>query len=280
MRGLGQRAIALLRTLVERPGALVSKDALIEAAWSGRAVEESNLTVQVAALRRVLREASGGERWIETVPRRGYRFIGPVVTEVTEGVIGAPPQVDDAPRPAATLRADAERRQITAMSCELIDISGQADGAGLEDWREVVGAFQRCVSETVDRHDGFIISRLGNAAIALFGYPTAREYDAEQAVRAGLELCAAVRTMRSGADVPMRCRVGIATGMVIIGDLSGDGALQDREIIGDALNLAGRLQLSAQPNILVIEPTTRRLIGDLFDCHDLGTIETSSGTNP
>jgi adenylate cyclase len=93
---LGRRAIALLRAFVERPGALVSKDALIEAAWSGQAVEESSLTVQIAALRRVLGEAPGGERWIETMPHRGYRFIGPVVTEVEQGVV-APPPVDAAP---------------------------------------------------------------------------------------------------------------------------------------------------------------------------------------
>ena len=76
---LGRRALALLQALVERPGALVSKDALIEAAWPGQAVEESNLTVQIAALRKVLGEVPGGDRWIETMPRRGYRFIAPVV---------------------------------------------------------------------------------------------------------------------------------------------------------------------------------------------------------
>src|SRR5215469_12803018 len=76
---LGRRAIALLRALVERPGAVVSKDALIDTAWAGQAVEESNLTVQIAALRRTLGEEPGGNRWIETMPRRGYRFVGPVL---------------------------------------------------------------------------------------------------------------------------------------------------------------------------------------------------------
>src|SRR5216683_5902483 len=91
---LGQRAIALLRALVERPGALVSKNALIEAAWPGQVVEESNLTVQIAALRRVLGKEPGGERWIETLSRRGYRFVGPVVTEAQSGVMAVPAQVD------------------------------------------------------------------------------------------------------------------------------------------------------------------------------------------
>src|SRR5262249_32984439 len=90
---LGRRAIALLRTLVEQPGILVSKDALIEAAWSGRLVEESNLPVQIAALRRMLGQVPGGDRWIETMPGRGYRFVGPIVTEIERGATPAPPQV-------------------------------------------------------------------------------------------------------------------------------------------------------------------------------------------
>src|ERR1700760_3821248 len=83
---LGRRALVLLRALVERPATLVSKDALIEAAWPSQAVEESNLTVQIAALRKVLGKFPGGDRWIETMPRRGYRFIGPVVTEGANGI--------------------------------------------------------------------------------------------------------------------------------------------------------------------------------------------------
>src|SRR5262249_34934962 len=159
------------------------------------------------------------------MPGRGYRFIGPIATEMEKSAVAAPPQVDTAREPAPTPRADAERRQITALSCELIGISGEADGVGLEDLRDVAAAFQRCISEPVDRHDGFVVNRLGNSALVLFGYPSAHEYDAERAVRAGLELCTAVRTLGLGAELPMRCRVGIATGMAIIGDFSGDGAL-------------------------------------------------------
>src|SRR5690349_15359635 len=106
---LGRRAIALLRALVEKPGSLVSKDVLIEAGWPGQVVEESNLTVQISALRRVLAEAPGGDRWIETMPRRGYRFVGPLVTE-TEPAFTPPQQQIDAPRVAVrTSRYDAER---------------------------------------------------------------------------------------------------------------------------------------------------------------------------
>src|SRR6516165_10392086 len=108
----GRRAIAVLQALVERPGALLSKDALIEAGWPGQSVEESNLTVQIAALRRVLSTTPGGGRWIETMPRRGYRFIGPVVTEAEKDVTAAPPQVEGMRDPAPpTPQVDAERGQ-------------------------------------------------------------------------------------------------------------------------------------------------------------------------
>jgi DNA-binding winged helix-turn-helix (wHTH) protein len=107
---LGRRAVALLRALVERPGALVSKDALIEAAWPGQAVEDSNLPVQIATLRRGLGEAPGGERWIETMLRRGYRFIGPIATGKENSVTATPPQADAVRDPLITPHAEAERR--------------------------------------------------------------------------------------------------------------------------------------------------------------------------
>ena len=276
---LGQRAIALLRTLVERPGAVVSKDALIEAGWPGLAVEESNLTVQISALRRALGETPDGDCWIETMPRRGYRFVGPVVASEETGVIAAPPVA--APRDVAAIgHFEAERRQITALSCEAIGVAARADEIGLEDLREAIGAFQHCVSEIVGRRSGFIASRLGNTVLVLFGYPAAHEHDAEQAIHAGLELRAAVRTLRPDADVPMRCRVGIATGMVIVGDLVGAGEGRDHGIVGDVPDLAVRLQVSAQPDTVTIEPTTWRLIGSLFDCRDLDALDTNSDTEP
>ncbi len=132
---LGRRAVALLRALIEKPGALVSKDVLIEAAWPGQAVEESNLPVQIAALRRVLGSTPGGERWIETMPRRGYRFIGPVVAREQHSVSAAPLQV--------AVPRDAELRQIT-------DLGAKAGGTGPKDLRETV---EHGVSEIVGRHN-------------------------------------------------------------------------------------------------------------------------------
>src|SRR5215471_21679855 len=175
------------------------------------------------------RNRSGVERWIETMPRRGYRFIGPVGSEMQKGSADAPPQIDAAPDPMPTPHEDTQRRQITAMSCELIGIARQADGMDLEDWREAVGAFHRCVSETTARHNGFIARHLGNTVLVLFGYPAAHEHDAERAVRAGLELCATLGTLKPVIDAPMRCRVGVATGMVIVGEV-GQG--RNPEMVG------------------------------------------------
>jgi DNA-binding winged helix-turn-helix (wHTH) protein/predicted ATPase len=266
---LGGRAVALLRALLENPGVLVPKDALIEAAWPGKAIEDSNLSVQIAALRRALGAAPGGERWIETMPRRGYRFVGPVVAGDKDSVTAAPLQID-APWDAAPMRhGEAERRQITALSCELVGVEVGAGGTDLEDLRETIEDFRRFVADTATRHAGGIYRHLGNNLLVPFGYPEAHEHDAEQAIRAGLELCAT-----------MRCRVGIATGMVIIGDPVGGGALQDREIIGDVPNVAARLLASAQQNTVVIDRVTRRLIGNLFDCRYLGVLGTNSDTEP
>lgn len=275
---LGRRAIALLRALVEKPGALVSKDVLIEAGWPGQVVEESNLTVQISALRRVLAEAPGGERWIETMPRRGYRFVGPLVAE-TELALTPPPQID-APRVAVpTSGYDAERRQITAMSCELIGLLKQADSADLETVRDAGVRLQRCVLEIAARHDGFIVNRQANTLLVLFGYPAAQEHNAEQAVRAGLETCAAVVAGAPEANGSTGCRIGVATGVVIIGS-PDNGGPSPQEIVGNAPTLAVRLQLAAQPNTVVIDATTRRLIGNLFDCSDLGTTAAAGGTEP
>jgi class 3 adenylate cyclase len=158
------------------------------------------------------------------------------------------------------------------MSCELVGNPGRADGVDLEDWREAVAAFRLCVSEAVRPHCGFIANRVGKNVLVLFGYPEAHEDDAERAVRAGLELCASVSALRAG-DVTMRCRTGIATGVVIVHHATGTGEARDHEIVGDTPDLAARLRISAPPNTVTIDPATRRLVGNMFGCHELRAIE-------
>jgi predicted ATPase len=211
---------------------------------------------------------------------RGYRFVASVVTEPQQGVVASPPPLD-APRAARTLPGnDAEYRQISAMSCELIGPAEPADGLDLETLREAVADLQRCISGIVARHDGVIVNRQANTLLILFGYPAAHEHNAEQAVRAGLELCAVVGAARPGARGLTGCRIGVATGVVIIGTRVADGELAPQDIVGNAPILAARLQLSAQPNETLIDAVTRRLIGNLFDCRDPGTMVATGGSEP
>ena len=137
-----------------------------------------------------------------------------------------------------------------------------------EDLREVISAYQACVAVTVARFGGFLANYMGDGVLVYFGYPEAHEDDAECAVRAGLELIAAVSALKTNA--PLQTRVGISTGLVVVGDLIGPGSAKENAIIGETPNLAARLQGIADPNAVVIAPDTRKLLGTLFDLEDLG----------
>jgi class 3 adenylate cyclase/predicted ATPase len=165
-------------------------------------------------------------------------------------------------------RDDAERRQITVMFSDLVGSTALAATMDPEDLREVISAYQKCVAETVRGLGGFVAKYLGDGVLVYFGYPQAHEDDAERAVRAGLEAVAAVHGLNS--SFPLQTRVGIATGLVVVGDLIGSGEAQERGIIGETPNLAARLQGIAEPNAVVIAESTRKLLGDLFELEDLG----------
>ena len=137
-----------------------------------------------------------------------------------------------------------------------------------EDLREVISAYQKCVAETVGRFGGFVAKYMGDGVLVTSAIPQAHEDDAERAVRAGLELIAAVSVLKTHA--PLQSRVGIATGLVVVGDLIGSGASQEQAIVGETPNLAARLQGIAEPNSVVIADSTRRLLGNLFELEDLG----------
>ena len=137
-----------------------------------------------------------------------------------------------------------------------------------EDLREVISAYQKCVAETVVRFGGFVAKYMGDGVLVYFGYPQAHEDDAERAVRAGLGLIAAVTALK--LPVSLQTRVGIATGLVVVGDLIGSGEAQERGIVGETPNLAARLQAMAEPNTVVIAESTRQLLGNLFELEDLG----------
>jgi class 3 adenylate cyclase/tetratricopeptide (TPR) repeat protein len=163
----------------------------------------------------------------------------------------------------------AERRQVTVMFSDLVGSTALSARMDPEDLREVISAYQKSVAETVQRFGGFVAKYMGDGVLIYFGYPQAHEDDAELAVRAGLEVIAAVSAVKS--PVPLQTRVGIATGMVVVGDLIGSGEAQERGIVGETPNLAARLQGIAEPNMVVIADGIRQLIGDLFELQYLGS---------
>jgi class 3 adenylate cyclase len=153
--------------------------------------------------------------------------------------------------PASPLPLDtAERRQVTVMFSDLVGSTALSARMDPEDLREIIWAYQKCVAETVRRFDGFVAKYLGDGVLVYFGYPHAHEDDAERAVQAGLELIAAVTGLKTRAS--LQTRVGIATGLVVVGDLIGSGSSQEPAIIGETPNLAARLQGIAEPNMVVI----------------------------
>ncbi len=161
----------------------------------------------------------------------------------------------------------AERRQVTVMFSDLVGSTALSARMDPEDLREVISAYQKCVAVTVQRFGGFVAKFMGDGVLVYFGYPQAHEDDAERAVRAGLDLVAAVGALKTHA--PLQTRIGIATGLVVVGDLIGSGASQEQAIVGETPNLAARLQGIAEPNGVVIAESTRKLVGNLFEFQDL-----------
>jgi predicted ATPase/class 3 adenylate cyclase len=185
----------------------------------------------------------------------------------------APAVAVAAAAPAAPRPLDnAERRQLTIMFCDLVGSTALSTRLDPEDMREIVGAYHRCCADLITRADGFVARYIGDGVLAYFGYPQAHEHDAERAVRAGLALVEAVPKLKTAAGVPLQVRVGIATGLVVVGDLIGAGAAQEHEVVGETPNLAARLQALAEPGTVVISSSTHRLTGGLFDYRDLGTV--------
>ena len=163
----------------------------------------------------------------------------------------------------------AERRQVTVMFSDLVGSTAMSARMDPEDLREVISTYQKCVADTVGRFGGFVAKYMGDGVLVYFGYPHAHEDDAEQAVRAGLELVVAITALKS--SVPIQTRIGIATGLVVVGDLIGSGSAQEQAIVGETPNLAARLQGVAEPNSVVVAESTRKLVGNLFELEDLGS---------
>jgi class 3 adenylate cyclase len=172
--------------------------------------------------------------------------------------------------PAVTRHGEAERRQITILFCDLVDSTALSNALDPEELRVVLRAFQGTARTVIERHEGFVNSYMGDGIVVFFGYPQAHEDDSARAVRAALEIVEAVGALRPLGDIRLRLRAGIATGVVVVGDVVGEGASREESVVGSTSNLAARLQSMAGPGDVLIAAATKRLIGRSFDCVDLG----------
>jgi len=159
----------------------------------------------------------------------------------------APGAIASAPVVHRAIANAAERRQVTVMFCDLVGSTAMSTRLDPEDLRIVIGSYHRCCAALVEQHGGFVAKYMGDGVLAYFGYPHAHEHDAERAVQAGLALAEAVRKLTTPTDAPLKVRIGIATGLVVVGDLVGSGDAQERGIVGETPNLAARLQGLAEP---------------------------------
>ena len=164
----------------------------------------------------------------------------------------------------------AERRQLTVMFCDLVGSTAMSARLDPEEMRGIIGAYHRCCSELIERNGGFVAKYMGDGVLAYFGYPQAHEHDAERAVQAGLAIVEAAPKLVTLAGSPLHVRVGIATGLVVVGDLIGSGEAKERGVVGETPNLAARLQAIADPDTVVIAEGTRKLLGNIFELQDLG----------
>jgi len=186
----------------------------------------------------------------------------------------------DASSAAVVRSGSSERRQLTIMACNMVGPIPLSAGLDPEDMRDRIAAFHKVVADVVARFDGFVAQYLSDGVLVYFGYPAAHEHDAEQAVRAGLAVIDAVGTLKATSDVTLQARVGIATGLVVVGEQLGTGDTRQRVAIGETPTLAARLQAAVSPGEVVIAASTRRLVGRMFDCRVLGAIEVQGLPQP
>jgi class 3 adenylate cyclase len=185
-------------------------------------------------------------------------------------------QAERPPAPAAGRDLpSAERRHLTVMFCDLADSTHLSAGLDPEDMGDVIRAYHEAVSEAVRRFDGYIAKFMGDGVLIYFGYPNAQEKDAERAVRTGLAILDALPALNAGTagggnGTHFAVRIGIASGLVVVGETIGEGAAREQTVVGDTPNLAARLQTLAGPDAILISAATHDLVGDIFACEGLG----------
>jgi class 3 adenylate cyclase/predicted ATPase len=193
--------------------------------------------------------------------------------KLLEAIAALAPQAEpSAPAEAAPRArpAEAERRQLTVLFCDLVGSTELAARLDPEEMGRLMRAYQNTCTEAVERWGGHVAKYMGDGVLAYFGWPRAHEDEAERAVRAGLAIIDALAGLETPVREPLAARVSIATGLVMVGELIGEGVAQEQTVVGETPNLAARLQALAAPGSVVISQATRRLVGGLFELDDLG----------
>src|SRR5215510_6125947 len=206
-------------------------------------------------------------------------WIGDAQAVTSQGAQATPPpaaQAQQSPQvtPLATAPPpDAERRQLTVMFCDLVDSTKLSSQLDPEEYREVVRAYQSTCTEVIQRYDGHIAQLLGDGLLIYFGYPHAHEDDAHRAVRTGLGILDAMgdlnKKLAQEQGITLAFRLGIHTGLVVVGEMGGQGR-QEQLALGEVPNVCARIQGLAAPNTIAMSEATYRLVQGYFECQDLG----------
>jgi class 3 adenylate cyclase/tetratricopeptide (TPR) repeat protein len=282
---LRHKSFEVLRYLLERAPRAVSKDELMGAVWSVHVTGDS-LTHCISEVRKAL--GAEGSDILRTRAKHGYCIEVPVVAVEDpiekpgpSTVADGPPQVDAPAAPAPPRSIDPERRQLTILVCDMVGLTALAASLELEDLREVIAAYERCVREVIERHGGSMAPRRAESVHAYFGYPAAADDDVERAVRAGLAVARAVGELATKAPAGgLQARVGIATGLVVVGEPAGTGRAGEPELVGEPPILAARLAALAAPGAVVMSGATRRIVGGLFECRALDAADVQGSAEP
>ena len=270
---LRPKSFALLRHLVEQAGRLVSKEELIEAVWGDVAVTDASLARCVSDVRLALEDQTRGI--IKTIPRRGYLFAVPVSEAARESATRGRAQSEAQPE-----HYPYESRQLTALACQLIGLASLAARCDLEDLHKATTFCHRRCAEIVKQHHGQVAHYSGDGLLAFFGYPEAREQDAENAVRAALALRALKSELCTKLETELRLCIGMATGSVAIGHQSTPDTTPEQTAVGETLILSEHLRALAEPDQILVAQTTRQLVGGLFEFRDLGRVALKGSTKP
>jgi class 3 adenylate cyclase/tetratricopeptide (TPR) repeat protein len=256
----------LLRAFVERPGRVLSRDQLLQlVAKRDSEAYDRSIDMQIVRLRRKIDSDATRPGLIVTIPGSGYKFAAKVNEEATE------PSGEAQSEASALLPAPAlERRQLTIMQCAISGPAFQTAARDPEDLHRLLTAFHEKCSTSIAEAGGAVVRPLNDGVLAYFGYPNADEHQAERAIRAARRLVEASNRVEAEQDGGVQARIAIATGDVIVGGLLADS--REQVALGKPAILAARLVARATPGAVLVSATTRRLVGELFQCEECESI--------